>query len=42
VALGPLAAVCLAYDADMPIEVNSEYMPQTLLTRSRVGEYDIY
>jgi hypothetical protein len=30
----------LASDADMPIEVKSEYMPQALLTRSWVGEYD--
>ncbi|MEU6988579.1 immunity 49 family protein [Streptomyces sp. NPDC046324] len=40
VALGPLAIACLAYDADMPIEVTSEYVPQALLKRSWLGEYD--
>jgi hypothetical protein len=40
VALGPLAIACMAYDADMPIEVESEYLPKHLLQRSWVGEYD--
>jgi hypothetical protein len=40
VALAPLALACMAHDADMPIEVESEYMPVALLRRSWVGEYD--
>ncbi|MDH6630270.1 hypothetical protein M2271_008130 [Streptomyces sp. LBL] len=40
VALGPLAIACMAYDADMPIEIESEYIPRALLKRSWVGEYD--
>jgi hypothetical protein len=40
VALGPLAIACMAYDVDMPIDVESEYLPQALLKRSWVGEYD--
>jgi hypothetical protein len=40
VALGPLAIACMAYDADMPIDVESEYLPKALLKRSWVGEYD--
>lgn len=40
VALGPLAIACMAYDADMPIEVESEYLPRALLKRNWVGEYD--
>ncbi|GAA2657737.1 immunity 49 family protein [Streptomyces vastus] len=40
VALGPLAIACMAYDADIPIEVESEYLPKHLLKRSWVGEYD--
>jgi hypothetical protein len=39
-ALGPLAIACMAHDAGMPIEVESEYLPQHLLRRSWVGEYD--
>jgi hypothetical protein len=40
VALGPLAIACMAHDADMAIEVESEYIPRALLKRSWVGEYD--
>ncbi|MFF0888574.1 immunity 49 family protein [Streptomyces sp. NPDC003456] len=40
VALGPLAVACMAYDADMPVEVESEYLPRALVKRSWVGEYD--
>ncbi|WP_244188225.1 immunity 49 family protein [Streptomyces regalis] len=40
VALGPLAIACMAYDAGMPIEVESEYLPKALLQRTWVGEYD--
>ena len=40
VALGPLALACMAYDADFPIEVDSEYLPKALLKRSWVGEFD--
>jgi hypothetical protein len=40
VALAPLALACMAHDAGMPIEVESEYLPRALLKRSWVGEYD--
>jgi hypothetical protein len=40
VALGPLAIACMAYDAGIPIEVESEYLPKALLKRSWIGEYD--
>ncbi|MFC4328175.1 immunity 49 family protein [Streptomyces andamanensis] len=40
VALAPLAIACMAYDADMPVEVESDYLPRALLDRSWVGEYD--
>ncbi|MDH6109220.1 hypothetical protein P3T36_007630 [Kitasatospora sp. MAP12-15] len=39
VALAPLAMACLAYDAGMPIEVESEYLPHHLLRRTWVGEF---
>ncbi|MHB9854790.1 immunity 49 family protein [Streptomyces sp. Tue6028] len=39
VALGPLAIACMAYDNDIPIEVESEYLPKALLQRNWVGEY---
>ncbi|WP_369395256.1 immunity 49 family protein [Streptomyces sp. CG1] len=39
VALAPLAIACMAYDADMAIDVESEYVPRALLRRSWVGEY---
>ncbi|OKJ76195.1 immunity 49 family protein [Streptomyces sp. CB02460] len=41
VALGPLAIACLAYDADFPLDVESEYLPQHLLQRSWVGEFPV-
>ncbi|WP_269858432.1 immunity 49 family protein [Streptomyces sp. RPT161] len=40
VALGPLAIACLAYDAGVPIEVESEYLPKHLLRRSWLGEFE--
>ncbi|MEU3510317.1 immunity 49 family protein [Streptomyces longwoodensis] len=39
VALGPLAIACMVYDADLPVEVESEYIPRALLNRSWIGEY---
>nr|WSX19395.1 immunity 49 family protein [Streptomyces tubercidicus] len=39
VALAPLAIACMAHDADMPIDVESEYLPKHLLKRTRVGEF---
>ncbi|WP_446038374.1 immunity 49 family protein [Streptomyces sp. SID1121] len=39
IALGPLAVACLAYDADIPIEVESEYLPKHLLERGWLGEF---
>ncbi|MFY4723437.1 immunity 49 family protein [Streptomyces sp. LaBMicrA B280] len=38
-ALGPLAIACLAYDGGIPIEVESDYLPQHLLQRGRLGEF---
>jgi hypothetical protein len=40
VAIGPLAVACLAYDVGMPIEVESEYLPEHLLKRSWLGEFE--
>ncbi|MEU5996218.1 MULTISPECIES: immunity 49 family protein [unclassified Streptomyces] len=40
VALGPLAIACMAFDADIPIEVESEYLPTALLQRRWVGEFN--
>lgn len=40
VALGTLAIACLARDAGMPIEVESEYLPKELLEFGWVGEID--
>jgi hypothetical protein len=39
VALAPLAMACFAYDAGFPIEVESEYLPATLLGRNWCGEF---
>ncbi|MFJ6743711.1 immunity 49 family protein [Streptomyces sp. NPDC091279] len=39
IALGPLAIACMAYDADIPIEVESDYLPKALLQRSWTGEF---
>ncbi|MFI6469829.1 immunity 49 family protein [Streptomyces sp. NPDC050516] len=40
VALAPLALACIAHDADMDIEVESEYLPEGLLIPGWVGEMD--
>ncbi|MFF9983004.1 immunity 49 family protein [Streptomyces erythrochromogenes] len=39
-ALAPLAIACLAYDAGLEIEVESDYLPLRLLDRSWLGEFD--
>jgi hypothetical protein len=39
VAVGPLAVACMAFDADIPVDVESEYLPKHLLERSWVGEF---
>ncbi|MFF3860291.1 immunity 49 family protein [Streptomyces sp. NPDC002209] len=39
-ALGPLAIACLARDAGLSIEVESDYLPLRLLDRSWAGEFD--
>ncbi|MFF3782918.1 immunity 49 family protein [Streptomyces sp. NPDC001933] len=39
VALAPLAMACFAHDAGIPIEVESEYLPATLLGRNWCGEF---
>ncbi|MEV0370623.1 immunity 49 family protein [Streptomyces sp. NPDC050636] len=39
IALGPLAIACLAYDGDIPIEVESEYLPKHLLQHGWLGEF---
>lgn len=38
VGLAPLVVTCLAHDAGMRIEVESDYLPFHLLTGTRVGE----
>ncbi|MFF3148306.1 Imm49 family immunity protein, partial [Streptomyces sp. NPDC057927] len=40
VAIAPLAIACLAFDAGRPIEVESEYLPENLLDRSWLGEFE--
>jgi hypothetical protein len=41
VAIGPLAVACLAPDAGViPIEIESGYLPEHLLRRSWLGEFD--
>ena len=40
VALAPLAIACMAHDAGIPIEIESEYLPKALLQGNWVGEYD--
>lgn len=40
VALGSLAIACMAHDAGMPIEVDSEYLPKELLQFGWVGEVE--
>ncbi|MET9866654.1 immunity 49 family protein [Streptomyces sp. NPDC006386] len=39
VALAPLAMTCLAHDAGIPIEVESEYLPAVLISRNWCGEF---
>ncbi|MEV6678672.1 immunity 49 family protein [Streptomyces erythrochromogenes] len=39
VALAPLAMACIAHDAGLPIEVESEYLPAALLRRDWCGEF---
>ncbi|MFD1663596.1 immunity 49 family protein [Streptomyces caeni] len=39
VALAPLAVACIAHDAGIPVEVESEYLPATLLGRNWCGEF---
>ncbi|MET9547728.1 hypothetical protein ABZY36_20845 [Streptomyces sp. NPDC006627] len=36
----PLAIACMAFDADMPIEVESEYLPKAFPQRSWLEEFD--
>ncbi|WP_280234962.1 immunity 49 family protein [Nocardia cyriacigeorgica] len=38
-ALGPLAITCLAYDAGLSIDVESDYLPNALLERKWLGEF---
>lgn len=40
VALGPLAIACLAHDVGMHVDVDSEYLPEHLLRRSWLGEFE--
>ncbi|MDF9814787.1 hypothetical protein M2266_004018 [Streptomyces sp. SPB162] len=40
VALAPLAIACMARDADIPVEVESEYLPKALLEFTWAGEID--
>ncbi|MFC8367114.1 immunity 49 family protein [Streptomyces sp. NPDC057239] len=37
--LAILALACLAHDAGLPVEVESEYLPENLLKRSWLGEF---
>ncbi|CAL9298260.1 Imm49 family immunity protein [Streptomyces sp. SudanB52_2052] len=39
VALAPLAMACLAHDAGIPVEVESEYLPAVLIDRNWCGEF---
>ncbi|MGA4842068.1 immunity 49 family protein [Streptomyces sp. G45] len=39
IALGPLAIACLAYDGQLPIDVESEYLPKHLLQHDWLGEF---
>ncbi|MGW0698280.1 immunity 49 family protein [Streptomyces sp. NPDC002867] len=38
-ALGPLAIACWAYDGELPIDVESEYLPKHLLNHGWRGEF---
>ncbi|MFF6904428.1 immunity 49 family protein [Streptomyces sp. NPDC012389] len=39
IALGPLAIACLAYDAEFPLDIESDYLPKHLLQRTWLGEF---
>ncbi|MFJ9976347.1 Imm49 family immunity protein [Streptomyces cyaneofuscatus] len=39
IALGPLAIACLAYDAEFPLDNESDYLPKHLLQRTWLGEF---
>lgn len=39
VALAPLAMACLAHDAGIPVDVESEYLPAVLIARNWCGEF---
>jgi hypothetical protein len=39
VALGPLAIACWAYGGDLPVDVESEYLPKRLLHHDWLGEF---
>lgn len=39
IALAPLAIACLAYDADFPLDIESDYLPKHLLQRTWIGEF---
>nr|WP_237527089.1 immunity 49 family protein [Streptomyces sp. SID2119] len=39
IALGPLAIACLAYDAEFPLDIQSDYLPKHLLQRTWIGEF---
>lgn len=41
IALGPLAIACLAYDAEFPLDVESDYLPKHLLQRTWIGEFPV-
>ncbi|MFB0631685.1 immunity 49 family protein [Streptomyces sp. AB3(2024)] len=41
VPIGILAVACLAYDGGIPVDVASPYLPEHLLKRSWVGEFEV-
>lgn len=41
IAAGPLAMTCLAYDAGLPIDIESDYLPRHIVQRSWLGEFPI-
>jgi hypothetical protein len=41
IALAPLALTCLAHTSGFPIDVQSDYLPQNLVTGAWVGEFPI-
>jgi hypothetical protein len=40
VALAPLAIACLAHDSNIPIDVQTDYLPTHLLERTWLGEFE--